>query len=87
MRPLNIKDGLVAAIKADTLPIIADEAVMFRVDGVGLLRLLSETTPEAEPSDVTGFIMQIAMVIAFVDGYPIKRRLTRKGLKEAMSCG
>ena len=86
MRGFGWRDGLVAALKADTLSITAWQVGMYGV--MALLQFavlpavlggrLAVTTPEFWVA------MQLAMVAGFVCSYPVNALLVRWGLKEAM---
>lgn len=83
MRHLGVKDGLLAAVKADTLSIAAYEVGMFV--WMALVYFVFFPGPHLKPDQpVYWLMMQIAMVIGFVTAYPMNRWLIRKGLKEAM---
>jgi putative flippase GtrA len=82
MRHLGVKDGVIAAIKADTLSLTAFE--------VGLFGWMALTTfvffhNQLHPdSPVYWFMMQIGMVIGFATSYPMNWWLISKGIKEKM---
>lgn len=82
MRGLGLKEGLVAAIKADTLSLTAFEIGLF-----GWMALYSFVffAHHLHPdSPVYWFMMQIGMVVGFATSYPMNWWLIRKGLKEKM---
>lgn len=83
MRDLSLGQGLLAAVKADTLSLSAWQVGMYGWMAVALFLLFS---PEALPK--TGptfwFMMQIAMVCGFLCSYPVNWWLLRRGLKERM---
>lgn len=82
MRHLGLKDGVVTAIKADTLSLTAFEVGLF-----GWMALSSfvffhhQLHPD---SPVYWFMMQIGMVIGFATSYPMNWWLISKGIKEKM---
>jgi len=80
MRGLGLKDGLVAAAKADTLSLLAYELGMFAVMiAVGAL------WPNATPENWGYWLaMQVAMVAGFATTYPVNWWLVARGTKEAM---
>jgi len=82
MRGLGLKDGLVAAIKADTLSITAYEVGMFAWMGLVYFVLFHPHLTPAQPA--YWFMMQIAMAVGFATSYPMNQWLIKKGLKEAM---
>jgi hypothetical protein len=82
MRGLGLKDGFVAAIKADTLSILAYEAGMLVwMALVYFVYFHPHLTPK-QPA--YWLMMQIAMVVGFATAYPMNRWLIKKGIKEAM---
>jgi hypothetical protein len=82
MRHLGPAEGLKAAVKADTLSLVAFEVGMFGWMAVTRLLLFQ---PALEPNDpVYWFMMQIAMIVGFLTSYPANWFLVRRGIKEAM---
>jgi len=82
MRGLSGWAGVKAALKADTVSLIAFEVGMFL-----WMALSSEVLfhPRLEPSSAAyWFMMQIAMFVGFLTAYPANWWLIRKHLKEAM---
>jgi Domain of unknown function (DUF4396) len=80
MRGLSLKDGLVAAVKIDTLSLVAYEIGMFAVMGVRVLVL-----PGLAPTNLAYWLtMQAAMQAGFATTYPVNWALIRAGVKEAM---
>jgi len=86
MRGLGLRDGLVAALKADTLSITAWQVGMY-----GLMALWQFVVFPAAFGGRVGVLtpefwvaMQLAMVAGFVCSYPVNALLVRRGLKEAM---
>lgn len=86
MRGLSAKDGIIAAIKADTLSLTAWQIGMygfmafanFRIFRSGFgVRLVTDTVE-------FWFMMQIAMLCGFVTAYPVNWWLLRIGIKERM---
>ena len=83
MRDLSVKDGLVAAVKADTLSLVAWQLGMYGWMAVVLFAVFSpEQLPKGEPA--FWFMMQIAMLAGFVTSYPVNWWLLRSGMKERM---
>jgi hypothetical protein len=86
MRGLGLRDGLVAALKADTLSITAWQVGMYGLMAVWQFAVFPSLfggrvgvlTPEFWVA------MQLAMVAGFVCSYPVNAWLVRRGLKEAM---
>jgi hypothetical protein len=83
MRGLGVRDGLVAAIKADAASLSAWQIGMYGWMSVALFLLFSpESLPKSEP--VFWFTMQVAMAVGFLTSYPVNWWLLRSGIKEAM---
>ena len=71
-----------AALKADTISLLAFEIGMFAFMAVSSQLLFH---PKLEPNQPAyWYMMQIAMLIGFVTAYPANWWLIRKGVKEAM---
>lgn len=81
MRGLGLKDGIVAALKADTISIVAFEIGLF-----GWMALTGFVLFPQETADSWNhwYMMQIGMIIGFFTSYPANWFLLRRGLKEAM---
>jgi putative flippase GtrA len=83
MRHLSSSQALVAALKADTLSILAFEVGLF--GWMALTYFVLFPNPHLEPNQALyWFMMQIGMVIGFLTSYPMNRVLVRWGTKEAM---
>lgn len=83
MRGLSVGEGLKAAVKADTLSIVAFEVGMFV--WMSIVYFVFFTRPHLDAFDVRYWLMmQIAMIIGFFTAYPMNRWLVKKGWKEAM---
>lgn len=81
MRGLGVRDGLIAAVKADTISIIAFE--------IGLFGWMASTAFVLFPGQSIAswnhwFQMQIGMVIGFFTSYPANWLLLSAGFKEPM---
>ncbi|MHA6487195.1 DUF4396 domain-containing protein [Bacillus cabrialesii] len=75
--------GFVAAIKADTLSLIAFEIGMFGWMAIVHYGIFASNVPE--PNDpVFWFMMQIAMILGTATSYPANWFLVKKGVKHAM---
>lgn len=82
MRHLGVKDGLVAAIKADTLSLTAFEVGLF---GWMALTAFVFFHPALHPDSVVyWFMMQVGMLVGFATSYPVNWWLIQKGIKERM---
>jgi hypothetical protein len=80
MRGLKLGEGIVAAIKIDTLSLIAYEVGMFAWMG-----FRAWLYPGLQPTSWTYWLMmQVAMVLGFATTYPVNWLLIRKGVKEKM---
>ena len=83
MRGLAPGAGLIAALKADTLSLVAWQVGMYGWMAVALFVLYSPATlPKTGPE--FWFMMQVAMFCGFATAYPVNWRLVRAGIKEAM---
>lgn len=86
MRGLGVRDGVVAAVKADALSLTAWQVGMYGLMAVlvfGVFRPAFGTQPEAS-SPVFWFAMQLAMLAGFATAYPMNWWLVRSGIKERM---
>jgi len=83
MKHLTPGRGLIAAIKADTLTILAFEFGMFA--WMALVFFVLFPHPHLMPTQaVYWLMMQIAMVIGFITSLPVNRWLLKAGVKEVM---
>lgn len=84
--PMDKSQGVVgavkAAIKADSLSLIAFEIGMF--GWMAIVHYLLFVHPPTPDTAVYWFMMQIAMVLGFLTSYPANWILVRKGIKEEM---
>lgn len=81
MRGLGVKQGVAAAVKADTISIVAFEVGLF---GWMALDAFVLFPGESIASWNHWFQMQIGMVVGFFTSYPANWLLLRKGWKEPM---
>jgi hypothetical protein len=81
MQNLSAGKALIAALKADTLSLIAWQVGMYGWMAIVIFGLLGEI-PKTNP--VFWFMMQIAMVAGFLTSYPANWWLLKKGVKERM---
>jgi hypothetical protein len=80
MRGLRLGEGLIAAVKIDTLSLLAYEVGMFAWMG-----FRAWTYPDLQPTSWTYWLMmQIAMTLGFATTYPVNWALIRSGVKERM---
>lgn len=83
MRNLGVREGIIAALKADTLSLTAFEIGMF--GWMALVRLVLFPEAPLHPDDaVYWFMMQIGMMLGFLTAFPVNAWLLRVGIKEAM---
>jgi hypothetical protein len=86
MRGLSLREGIIAALKADTLSITAWQVGMYGLMTLVQLLLLpmllggraSVLTPDF------WVIMQAAMIAGFTCSYPVNWWLIHRGVKKAM---
>ncbi|HLG97887.1 MAG TPA: DUF4396 domain-containing protein [Bryobacteraceae bacterium] len=82
MRNLSGWPGIKAAIKADTIPLVAFEVGMFAWMAFSSMVLIQ---PRPEPTQPVYWLsMQIAMAVGFATAFPANWWLIRKRLKKAM---
>ncbi len=80
MRGLGFREGVWAAVKADTFSLIAYEVGMFAWMG-----FRAWAWPQLEPFHWSYWLMmQIAMVLGFLTTYPVNWLLILRGVKEKM---
>jgi hypothetical protein len=82
MRSLSVKEGILAAIKADSLSLAAWQVGMFGWMAVARFAIFGRELRRADP--VFWLMMQIAMLLGFLTSYPVNWWLLRKGIKEKM---
>lgn len=81
MRGLGLKDGIIAALKADTISIVAFEIGLFAWMALDAFVLFPG---ESIATWNHWFQMQIGMIVGFFTSYPANWFLLCKGLKEPM---
>jgi len=80
MQWLGLRDGLRAAVKIDTLSLLAYQIGMFATMAVS-----SALFPALRPTQSScWFMMQVAMVAGFVTTYRVNWWLIASGIKERM---
>ncbi len=84
MQDLSPSEGLVAALKADTLSLVSWQLGMYGWMVLVLFAFFSEQALPKTGADFW-FMLQIAMAAGFVTAYPVNWWLIRSGVKEAMS--
>jgi Domain of unknown function (DUF4396) len=82
MKGLSGWAGIKAALKADTISLVAFEIGMFAWMALSSRVLFH---PKLEPTEPAYWLMmQVAMLVGFLTAYPANWWLIRKGIKEAM---
>jgi hypothetical protein len=86
MRGLNFRDGIVAALKADTLSLTAWQIGMYGFMAIANFAIFRHLLGVKLKVDMVEFwfMMQIAMMFGFMTAYPVNWQLIRRGVKEAM---
>lgn len=86
MRHVPVRDGIVAALKADALSLTAWQVGMYGFMALARFWLFDNVlgAPLETASFAFWFMMQIAMVCGFITSYPVNWWLIRAGVKEAM---
>jgi hypothetical protein len=82
MRQLTPKEGLIAALKADTLSLTAWQVGMYGWMAIATFVIFGQEIPKTSP--VFWFMLQIAMVAGFFTSLPVTWQLLRRGIKEKM---
>ena len=82
MRYLSFAEGLLAAVKADSLSLTAWQVGMYGWMALVTFVLFGHELPKTTP--VFWFMMQLAMLAGFLTSYPVNWWLVRKGIKEKM---
>lgn len=84
MRNLTPTQGLLAAVKADTLSILSFQIGMYLWMAIVFFMLFPH--PHLHPVEPQYWLMmQIAMIIGFLTSYPMNRWLVKRGWKEVMA--
>ncbi len=82
MRGLSVREGLVAAVKADTASLTAWQVGMYGWMAIATFVIFGHELEKTSP--VFWFMMQIAMLAGFLTSWPVNAWLIGKGLKERM---
>ena len=83
MRQLGFREGVVAALKSDTLSVITFEIGLF--GWMALMFFVFFTKPHLKPNHAAyWFLMQVGMMLGFLTSYPTNAWLIRHGIKEGM---
>ncbi|HSR83997.1 MAG TPA: DUF4396 domain-containing protein [Streptosporangiaceae bacterium] len=81
MRGLGVRDGLIAATKADFISLTAFEIGLFGWMAIMSYVLFPSPHQLATSSAAFWFLMQIGMIIGFVTSWPANVWLVRRGIK------
>src|SRR5581483_4355752 len=86
MRGLSVREGLVAAVKADTLSLTAWQVGMYGFMALAYFEIFGAILGVKLQTNRVEFwfMMQIAMLCGFATSYPVNGWLIRRGLKEKM---
>ena len=79
---LNRRQGIWAAIKADTLSIVMFQVGLFAGMAIYQLAIFRPGLPKTTAS--YWFLMQLSMILGFFTAWPINRWLIHAGWKEKM---
>ncbi len=83
MRGLGLREGIIAALKADTLSLASFEVGLF--GWMALMQLVFFAGTHLKPDHAAYWLlMQVGMVLGFITAHPVNAWLTRRGVKEAM---
>ena len=83
MRGLNMREGIIAALKADTLSLTAFEIGLF--GWMAIIQFVLFPVKHLHPdTPVYWFLMQVGMLLGFLTSYPVNVRLLKSGIKEPM---
>ena len=86
MRDLSLGQGIIAALKADTLSLISWQLGMYGFMALAQFYLLGQLLGRRAEvnSPEFWFVMQLAMLAGFVTAYPVNWWLVQSGIKERM---
>lgn len=83
MRQLGFRDGVIAALKSDTLSVLTFEIGLF--GWMALMFFVFFNDPHLRPDHAAyWFLMQVGMILGFLTSYPANNWLIRHAIKEAM---
>jgi hypothetical protein len=83
MRRLSVRDGVIAALKSDTLSVITFELGLF--GWMALMFFVFFSKPHLKPDHAAyWFLMQVGMILGFLTSFPANRWLITRGIKEGM---
>jgi len=83
MKGLSLRQGIVQAVKADTLSLTAFQVGLY--GWMAFMQLVLFPVEGLHPDQAAyWFLMQIGMVLGFITAYPANWWLIKQGIKEAM---
>ena len=83
MKGLSPRQGLVAAVKADTLSLTAFQVGLY--GWMAIMQLVLFPVEHLHPDQAAyWFLMQIGMILGFFTSYPVNWWLIKRGIKEPM---
>ncbi len=82
MRNLSLRQGIVAALKADALSLAAWQLGMYGWMAIATFGIFGREIDKTSP--LFWFMMQIAMLCGFVTSFPVNIWLVSRGIKERM---
>lgn len=82
MKDLSPKEGIKAALKADTLSLTSWQIGMYGWMAIATFLIFGRELKASEP--LFWFMMQIAMLCGFLTAYPVNWWLLRRNIKEEM---
>ena len=82
MRGLTFEEGVLAALKADTISLTSWQIGMYGWMAIATFLIFGHELEKTDPT--FWFMMQIAMLAGFVTSYPVNWWLLKKGIKEKM---
>jgi hypothetical protein len=83
MRQLGLRDGVIAALKSDTLSVLTFEIGLF--GWMALTFFVFFNDPHLRPDHAAyWFLMQVGMILGFLTSYPANNWLIRHRVKEGM---
>ncbi len=83
MKELSTRQGLLAAIKADTLSLTAFQVGLY--GWMAIMQLVLFPGEKLHPDQAAyWFLMQIGMILGFFTSYPVNWWLIKRGIKEPM---
>ena len=82
MRNITVKEGIIAALKADTLSLTCWQVGMYGWMAISFFLIFHHVIETTNP--VFWLMMQIAMLAGFITAFPINWFLIKAGIKEAM---